>query len=571
MSNLGGNSPSADTDKSNNVNGADGAPGAPGANGTNGTNGTNGVDGIVASIVAGTNVTVDATDPANPIVSATGGTGGQVDSIVAGTNITVDATDPVNPIVSSTAAASPLTTKGDVYTFDTADQRLAVGTAGQVLTADAAEATGLKWATPAAGGGGVTVVGGRFAPPLASDFPTWVNQLAATVTDDPYEGFILYDGSTSTGADQIIARVKPLPTGGFIATCRISMGQVLSSFNTVGLLIRDSATGKNVILRLYGSGTSIIAGFANYTGNTFSAAVGVSKAVTHNDCWLRFEDDTVNFIGSYSRDGVNFFTLGTQVRTAFAVTPDQIGMFIDPESAAPCGLACRYYDDKDTPAVLSAPIVAGAPMTTKGDIVTYDTDVQRLAIGTDAQVLTADSAEATGMKWATPAAGGAAATLISIAPTGSTESFSSSANATRGAVYVCNSTVDITKLIITTGADASATYKVMITEVSGATNVIDVILYESAVTVANNKNTKRIFDLGTVTLISGKSIAFTVTRTDGIGTSVCEVTLPISVDVSPYLTHTGLVNIPNNAPIVTTALGVVSSAFTLLATVGFVI
>ena len=42
--------------------------------------------------------------------------------------------------------ASPLTTKGDVFTYDTGDQRLAIGTDGQVLTADNAEATGIKWA-----------------------------------------------------------------------------------------------------------------------------------------------------------------------------------------------------------------------------------------------------------------------------------------------------------------------------------------------------------------------------------------------------------------------------------------
>jgi hypothetical protein len=40
---------------------------------------------------------------------------------------------------------SPLTTKGDVYTFDTADARLPVGTDGQALIADSAEATGLRW------------------------------------------------------------------------------------------------------------------------------------------------------------------------------------------------------------------------------------------------------------------------------------------------------------------------------------------------------------------------------------------------------------------------------------------
>jgi hypothetical protein len=49
--------------------------------------------------------------------------------------------------VSIGGGSSPLTTKGDLYTYSTADARLGVGTNGQVLTADSAEATGLKWAT----------------------------------------------------------------------------------------------------------------------------------------------------------------------------------------------------------------------------------------------------------------------------------------------------------------------------------------------------------------------------------------------------------------------------------------
>ena len=49
-------------------------------------------------------------------------------------------------------AASPLTTKGDLYTFSTSDTRLGVGANNTVLTADSAQATGLKWAAPSAAG-----------------------------------------------------------------------------------------------------------------------------------------------------------------------------------------------------------------------------------------------------------------------------------------------------------------------------------------------------------------------------------------------------------------------------------
>jgi hypothetical protein len=50
-----------------------------------------------------------------------------------------------------TGSVSPLTTKGDLYGFSTLDARIPVGTNNQVLTADSAQALGLKWATPTSG------------------------------------------------------------------------------------------------------------------------------------------------------------------------------------------------------------------------------------------------------------------------------------------------------------------------------------------------------------------------------------------------------------------------------------
>jgi len=67
-----------------------------------------------------------------------------LDSISAGSNITIS---PAGVIASTGGGASPLTTKGDLYTYDTTDERLPVGTDGQALVANSSTTTGLEWKT----------------------------------------------------------------------------------------------------------------------------------------------------------------------------------------------------------------------------------------------------------------------------------------------------------------------------------------------------------------------------------------------------------------------------------------
>ena len=74
------------------------------------------------------------------------------------------------------AGGSPLTTKGDLYGFSTLDARIPIGTNNQVLTADSAQALGLKWATPAGGGGKVLQV-------VSSNYTTLTSNSTSTFAD----------------------------------------------------------------------------------------------------------------------------------------------------------------------------------------------------------------------------------------------------------------------------------------------------------------------------------------------------------------------------------------------------
>ena len=65
----------------------------------------------------------------------------------------VSCVDDTTRTTCTVSGGSPLTTKGDLYTFTTVDARKAVGADGLCLKANSAEATGLEWAACSAGGG----------------------------------------------------------------------------------------------------------------------------------------------------------------------------------------------------------------------------------------------------------------------------------------------------------------------------------------------------------------------------------------------------------------------------------
>jgi hypothetical protein len=108
---------------------------------------------------------------------------GDITGVTAGTGISGGGTSGTVTVTNSMATA--IDAKGDLIGGTGADtfSRLAVGANGTVLTADSAEATGLKWATPASGGGMTLIASGTFSgtSTLISSIPTTYSNLVLLI------------------------------------------------------------------------------------------------------------------------------------------------------------------------------------------------------------------------------------------------------------------------------------------------------------------------------------------------------------------------------------------------------
>jgi hypothetical protein len=95
--------------------------------------------------------------------------------------------DAIDTTMATMIAKTIVDAKGDIIAATAADtvSKLTVGANNTVLTADSSTATGLKWATPAAGGGGkvLQVVNATYATGADSSSTTYADTgLTATIT-----------------------------------------------------------------------------------------------------------------------------------------------------------------------------------------------------------------------------------------------------------------------------------------------------------------------------------------------------------------------------------------------------
>jgi hypothetical protein len=179
------------------------------------------------------------------LVDLKGGATGQVLSKASGTDLdfTWVAQDDSNAIQNAIVDA-----KGDLISATAADTpaRLAVGTNGQVLTADSTASTGIKWATPATVTSGLTLI--TTASPSATATVNFNSCFSST-----YQNYIVIFNLTGTTATDLKLRLRASTTdattnynvqyfqassstlsGGRFADTNWSSGALRSAGNTFG-------------------------------------------------------------------------------------------------------------------------------------------------------------------------------------------------------------------------------------------------------------------------------------------------------------------------------------------------
>lgn len=174
----------------------------------------------------------------------------------------------------------------------------------------------------------------EFDNPNGTDATTlgfsWVNQGASTAVVDG--GALTVTAPSGGNAYNNRVLVKTAPSTPYTVTTRLSPNASFLDFNSMGLALRESTSGRMLIWMFE------VAGNANTAWNlvaqratnatTFSANQ-LAFAWRQPRAYLRVADDGTDLLLSASLDGRDFVQFYSEARTTFVNTPNQIGLTVN--------------------------------------------------------------------------------------------------------------------------------------------------------------------------------------------------------------------------------------------------
>ena len=244
------------------------------------------------------------------------------------------------------AAPDPLTTKGDLFTFSTTEDRLPVGANGETLVADSSTSTGLRWQGAYTAGKNALLNG-------ALDI--WQRGTS-------FSGTPIYTADrwlASFGNSVTVSRSTDVPNSNFLYSLQLSGSNFATISQRIEGAIARQFVGRDVVISFWAkssANTTLSVGFQAPGGldNWFSASfLGGSGSVNTTTTWQRFSFViAASNLTSAAANGLSMFLNGPTTSQTYNITGIQmeIGNVATPFQTATGTLAgelaaCqRYYN-----------------------------------------------------------------------------------------------------------------------------------------------------------------------------------------------------------------------------------